>query len=115
MSAEGTALYNMYNIGMQLYTKDLLVWNTIVDYAFDAQIATVNGNSAEVDLINEKIETYIEQNASDYLKEAIKWSYKQNETEGIDISPFEMPGLFDNYYKEAQEQLDEAQKYLEDG
>ena len=112
LSSEGTALYN---IGMQQYTKDLLVWNTIVDYAFDSEIASVNGNTAEANLINEKNEAYIEQNASDYLKEAIKWSYTKNETEGIEISPFEMPGLLDNYYKEAQKQLDEAQKHLEEG
>ena len=53
-----------YNAGMQLYLSDLMAWNTMMEYAFDKTLAEAEGNSVEAELIQEKLDNYIQQNSS---------------------------------------------------
>ena len=98
-----------YNAGLQMYLSDLMAWNTIVDYAFEKTIAQYDGDEVKADLIQEKLNSYIEQNASAILLDAYN-----NMTEDMD-SPFEVPGMIDQYYVTANELLQESREILEEG
>lgn len=99
-----------YNAGIQMYLSDVLAWNTMMEYAFDLSIAEAEGDETRIDLINAKLETYAEQNASEILMEGIDWMDANGED-----SPFNMPGLTDKYFESAQEKLEESQALLEEG
>lgn len=98
-----------YNAGLQMYLSDLMAWNTIVDYAFEKTIAQYDGDEVKAELIQEKLDSYIEQNASAILLDAYN-----NMTEDMD-SPFEVPGMIDQYYVTANELLQESREILEEG
>ena len=53
---------SMYNEAAQDLMQDMLLWNTIYDYAFDAEIAELNNKPAEAELIQTKIDTLIQDN-----------------------------------------------------
>ena len=98
-----------YNAGMQLYLSDLMAWNTMMEYGFDKVVATANGNDVEAELIQEKLNNYIEQNASQILFDAF------NQMTDDMNSPFEVEGMTDNYFITANELLDESRELLEEG
>ena len=106
LAAEGNA---EYNAGMQLYLSDLMAWNTVMDYSFDAQIADLNGKTQEAQVIRSKIETYIPQNCSKIIIDA---SGKM--TEGM-TSPFEVEGVTEQYFTSANELIAQSQELLEEG
>ena len=108
LSAMGNS---MYNEAAQYYMQDMLLWNTIYDYAFDAEIAELNGRSDEAELINAKIETLMNDNCTDEFYEAIEWALEQDE----DVTPFDKEGYVDSYFAEANEVLAEADALLEQG
>ena len=70
---------SMYNEAAQDLMQDMLLWNTIYDYAFDAEIAELNNKPAEAELIQTKIETLIRTTAlKDSLKQSIgRWLRKR--------------------------------------
>ena len=98
-----------YNAGMQLYLSDLMAWNTMMDYAFDKELANLEGKQAEVALIDGKLNTYAEQNCSAVMLEAI-----EKMTEEMN-SPFEVPDMMDGYFVEANELLAQSREVLEEG
>lgn len=98
-----------YNAGLQMYLSDLMAWNTIVDYAFEKTMAQYDGDEVKAELIQEKLNSYIEQNASIILLDA----YGQM-TDDMD-SPFEVPGMLDQYYVTANQLLAESREILEEG
>ncbi len=98
-----------YNAAMQLYLSDLMAWNTMMDYAFDAEVAKLNGNTAEAELIEEKLVSFREQNSSQILLEAFSQM-----TEDM-ASPFEVEGMMDKYFVTANELLAESREVLEEG
>lgn len=98
-----------YNAGMQLYLSDLMAWNTMMEYGFDKVVATANGNDVEAELIQEKLNNYIEQNASSILFDAF------NQMTDDMNSPFEVPGMLEKYYETANELLAESRELLEQG
>ena len=98
-----------YNAGMQLYLSDLMAWNTMMEYGFDKVVATANGNDVEAELIQEKLNSYIEQNASAILFDAF------NQMTDDMNSPFEVEGMTDNYFIKANELLEESRELLEEG
>lgn len=98
-----------YNAGMQLYLSDLMAWNTMMEYGFDKVVATANGNDVEAELIQEKLNNYIEQNASAILFDAF------NQMTDDMNSPFEVEGMTDNYFIKANELLEESRELLEEG
>lgn len=98
-----------YNAGMQLYLSDLMAWNTMMEYGFDKVVATANGNDVEAELIQEKLNNYIEQNASSILFDAF------NQMTDDMNSPFEVPGMLNKYYETANELLAESRELLEQG
>lgn len=102
---------SMYNEAAQDLMQDMLLWNTIYDYAFDAEIAELNNKSAEAELIQTKIETLIQDNCSERFAEAIDWALAQEE----DVSPFDMEGYVDGYFTDANAVLEEADALLEQG
>ena len=102
---------SMYNEAAQDLMQDMLLWNTIYDYAFDAEIAELNNKTAEAELIQEKIDKLIQDNCTERFAEAIDWALSQEE----DVSPFEMEGYVDGYFAEANEVLAEADALLEQG
>ena len=102
---------SMYNEAAQDLMQDMLLWNTIYDYAFDAEIAELNNKPAEAELIQTKIETLIQDNCSERFAEAIDWALAQEE----DVSPFDMEGYVDGYFTDANAVLEEADALLEQG
>ncbi|MBR2524128.1 MAG: hypothetical protein IKE53_06810 [Clostridiales bacterium] len=106
IAAEGNSEYNS---GMQEYLSDVMVWNTYMSYCFDQEIAEANGNSAEAALISEKIDTFLEQNGSDILIDAVQEMTEDQE------SPFEVEGMIDRYFENANQLLAESQALLEQG
>lgn len=106
LAAEGNS---EYNAGMQLYLSDVLAWNTMNEYLFDKEIALANGQKEAAEIIEEKLQTYLDQNGSEILVDA----YKQM-TDDMD-SPFEVKGMRDKYFEHANELLAESQEVLEEG
>ena len=98
-----------YNEGMQLYLSDVLAWNTRNEYLFDKEIALSNGQTEAAEIIEEKLQNYLDQNGSEILVEA----YNQM-TEDMN-SPFEVKGMKDKYFEHANELLEESQEVLEEG
>lgn len=98
-----------YNAGMQLYLSDLMTWNTLMEYSFDQDLAEANGDDVQYQLIEEKIDTYIEQNGSDILIEACGQM-----TDDMN-SPFEVEGMTDAYFVTANELLEQSRELLEEG
>ena len=98
-----------YNAGMQLYLSDLMAWNTMMEYAFDKTLAEAEGNSIEAELIQKKLDNYIQQNSSIILINAFN-----SMTEDME-SPFEVPGMMDEYFTDANALLAESREYLEQG
>ena len=98
-----------YNAAMQLYLSDLMAWNTMMEYSFDQELAEVRGDSTETQLIQEKIDSYIEQNGSEILIEACGQM-----TDDMN-SPFEVEGMSDKYFETANDLLAQSQELLEEG
>jgi multisubunit Na+/H+ antiporter MnhB subunit len=101
-----------YNSGLQTYLSDLMAWNEMMNYYFDIEIANLNGRDDEAELIQEKLDAYVEQNCSDILAEGLDWIAQEGN--GAE-SPFEMPGLVDKYFETANDLLAESQELLEQG
>ena len=99
-----------YNRGMQMYLADYMVWNTAKDYYYELEAAKADGNQTKIDLINEKINSFVDQNASEILTEAVKWMEENNEE-----NPFLMPGIEKMYYSLADETAKSSQELLEEG
>ena len=99
-----------YNAGVQLYLSDVMAWNTLMDYTFESAIAEAEGDDEKVRLISEKLDNYAEQNGSAILGEGIEW---MNENDAD--SPFDMPGITDKYFEDANKLLDESRQLLEEG
>ena len=108
ISAEGNS---MWNEASQQYMQDLMVWNSIVDYMTERDIAEMEGNQEKADIINDKINILIYDSCSDEFADAIEWALNQEEW----ASPFDKEGYMDSYYAEAQAVLDEAEEYLAQG
>ena len=107
VAAEGNS---MYNEASQQLMQDMITWNTIMEYRFDAEMAEEKGDKDEADLILDKIDTLIADNCSENFYEAIQWADKQK-----DASPFEKEGYVDSYYEEANNLLAESQELLKQG
>jgi len=101
-----------YNSGLQTYLSDLMAWNSMMDYQFDIEIANLNEKYEEAELIQTKLNAYIQENSSEYLMEAFEW---MNRDDVSAESPFEMPGLIDKYFENANALLAESQELLEQG
>ena len=106
-ASHGTA---EYNLGMQAYLADYMIWNTAKDYYYDLEAAKAEGDQAKIDLITEKIKSFEEQNGSEILEEGVKWMEENNED-----NPFKMPGMAEKYFEEAQKTINESQDLLEEG
>lgn len=98
-----------YNSAFQEYLSDQLTWNTMSEYSFDLDIANAKGDTIEAELIEEKIENYIQQNGSEILFEA--WEKMTDDMS----SPFEVEGMVDKYFENANALLAESQQLLEEG
>ena len=99
-----------YNLAMQMYLSDYMTWNTAKDYYYELEAAKSDGDHAKIDIISEKIDSFVEQNASELLIEAYKWMEENNEG-----NPFNMPGMAEKYIKTANKTLEESQSLLEEG
>ncbi len=98
-----------YNSAFQEYLSDQLAWNTMSEYSFDLDIANAKGDTIEAELIEEKIENYIQQNGSEILFDA--WEKMTDDMS----SPFEVEGMVDKYFENANALLAESQQLLEEG
>ena len=106
VSAEGNSEYNS---AYQQYLSDQLAWNTMSEYSFDLEIAQAKGDDISAQLIEEKIDSYIQENGSDILFDA--WEKMTDDMN----SPFEVEGMVDKYFETANELLAESQALLEEG
>ncbi|MCR4720993.1 MAG: hypothetical protein K5655_04630 [Lachnospiraceae bacterium] len=109
VSAEGNSEYNS---AYQLYLSDQLAWNTMSEYNFDLEIANAKGDEISAQLIEEKLDSYIQDNCSENMYEAFEEMRKM--TDDIN-SPFEVEGMVDKYFETANELLAESQALLEEG
>ena len=107
MAAEGTA---EYNLDLQLYITDYMVWNTLQDYYYELESAEAEGDQTRTDLINDRIENFKKNSISDTLAEGVKWMEENN-----DDNPFNMPGMTEKYFETAQNKLDQSKELLEEG
>ena len=116
LAAEGNS---EYNAGMQLYLSDLMAWNTVMDYTFQEEIARTNGNEVEAQLIEAKIDTYLNSNCSEILIHAANEmnSYNAGVTDQSQKinSPFDVKGVKDKYFERANELLSESEEILKEG
>lgn len=99
-----------YNLGIQMFLSDILTWNTIMDYSFELALAETDNDQEKIDLITEKLKTYADQNASDILREGLRWM-EENEED----NPFNMPNITEKYFEEAKGKFEEAQELLKEG
>lgn len=99
-----------YNRSMQMYLADYMVWNTAKDYYYELEAAKVDGDQAKIDLINEKIKSFEEQNASEILIKGVQWMMENDEE-----NPFLMPGIDEMYLSAANETAANSQELLEEG
>ncbi|MBQ7715554.1 MAG: hypothetical protein IJT70_06770 [Clostridia bacterium] len=106
-ASEGSA---EYNLGMQMYLADYMVWNTAKDYYYELEAAKADGDQKKIDLISEKIRSFEEQSASELLIEGVKWMEENGED-----NPFKMPGMTEKYFGTAQETVDRSKELLEEG
>lgn len=107
MASQGTA---EYNLGMQLYLSDYMAWNVAKDYYYELEAAKIDGDQKKIDLIESKIKSFEEQNASEILSEGVKWMEENNED-----NPFKMPGMSEKYFETAQKDFNQSQELLEEG
>lgn len=106
LASEGNAAYNA---AMQLYLSDMMTWNTALDYQLDATVARMNGNEAEAQIYTNKTEVLLKQNCSSILLDAIT-----KMDEGM-TSPFEVEGVTESYFVEANDLVNQSQQLLEEG
>lgn len=106
-ASQGTA---EYNLGMQAYLSDYMVWNTAKDYYYELEAAKIDGDQEQINLISEKIKSFEAQNGSEILTEAVKWMEENGED-----NPFNMPGMAEKYFESAQGTVDQSQELLEEG
>ena len=107
VSAQATA---EYNICMQTYLADYMVWNTVVDYHYDLEVAKNDGDQTKINILNKKIDNFKKNNTSDLLAEGVKL---MEENHGN--SPFDMPGITEKYFESAQKTLNQSHELLEEG
>ncbi len=108
LAAEGNS---EYNAAAQLYLSDLMAWNNIINYEFDIEIAEANGNTAQAQLIEEKLDKYVKDNCTDQFIEAMHWASEQEE----DATPFDKEGFVESYFENSNKLLAESQELLEKG
>ena len=106
LAAEGNA---EYNAAMQLYLSDLMAWNTAIDYSIDAEVAEMKGSTEEAEIYRNKMETYINQNSSEIMTEAI------SKMDSDMVSPFQVEGTVEKYFTHSNELIEESQNLLEEG
>ncbi|MCR5432063.1 MAG: hypothetical protein K6E95_05850 [Lachnospiraceae bacterium] len=106
LSSEGNS---EYNAGMQIYLSDQLAWNTMMEYNFDMELAHAKGDELEAAFIEEKLNSFIEQNCSEIMANAF-----EKMTDDMS-SPFEVEGMMDEYFANANALLEESQSLLEEG
>lgn len=99
-----------YNLGMQAYLSDYMVWNTAKDYYYELEAAKIDGDQEQINLISEKIKTFEAQNGSEILTEAVKWMEENDED-----NPFNMPGMAEKYFESAQGTAGQSQELLKEG
>ena len=88
-----------------------MAWNSIVNYEFEEEIANLNGRTAEAELIEVKLQKFIDENCTEKFVEAINWANAQEQ----DVSPFDKEGLVDSYFEESNKLLNESKELLEQG
>ncbi|WP_037323039.1 hypothetical protein [Ruminococcus sp. NK3A76] len=109
LAAEGNSVYNS---GFQDNITDELVWSTYNEYCYELDIANAKGETETAEILEEKIDNYIAENGSENLQNAFD---EMDKNPGKYQSPFDVPGMVDNYYADANDLLDESQKLLEEG
>ena len=107
LASEGNSEYNS---GLQNYLSDLMAYNTMVEYSFEQEIAEQENDTAKAKLIEEKLENYMNENGTEIIHEALEWAEKNNAD-----SPYDMPGIYDKYFEEANALLEESRALLKEG
>ena len=112
LAAEGNA---EYNVAAQLFVSDLMAWNTMMDYQFEKQVALMEGNEEEAELIQSKAEKLIVDNCSERMMNAILQAADETSGDDITASPFTQEGFIEGYFEESNALLAESQALLEQG
>ena len=98
----------MYNQSSQLLLQDMMTWNTIQNYAFDAELAEEQGDTKKVEVLEKKVMA-LREGVSDEFAEAVSWAIDNEK------SPFEKEGFVESYFEETKQGIDMANAKLEEG
>jgi hypothetical protein len=112
LAAEGNS---EYNAGIQALMQDTLVYNEVNGLDIDLIFAEEQGDEAEVERLQWKLEEMIEGNMTPELQEAYNWSIEQYNATGETVTPFMMEGFVEAYFEPALELLEESQAKLDQG
>ena len=80
----------MYNQSSQLLLQDMMTWNTIQNYAFDAELAEEQGDTKKMEVLEKKVMA-LREGVSDEFAEAVSWAIDNEK------SPFEKEGFVESY------------------
>ena len=106
-ASEATA---QFNYGMQAYLTDYMTWNTLRDYNYELKAAMAEGDRSQIDLCNDKIESFKKDNITGILAEGIEWMEENNND-----NPFNMPGIDEKYAEAALKTVADSQSKIEEG
>ena len=98
----------MYNQSSQLLLQDMMTWNTIQNYAFDAELAEEQGDTKKMEVLEKKVMA-LREGVSDEFAEAVSWAIDNEK------SPFEKEGFVESYFEETKQGIDMANAKLEEG
>jgi hypothetical protein len=108
MSSEGNS---MYNEAAQSLMMDMLTWNSILNFKFEAELAETKGDDTAAEYYKTEIEALKASCCTEEFLAAIDWAENQEEFS----TPFQMEGYLESYYTDANEKISEADGLLEQG
>ena len=98
----------MYIQSSELLLKDIMTWNSIQNYVFDAELAQEQGDTRKVELLQKKVMA-LREGCTDEFNEALQWALENEK------SPFEEEGFAESYFTDAIEGVEAANAKLAEG
>lgn len=125
LSARGNADYNNAS---QLLAEDRMVWNQLNEARINYAYAYKNNDTDTMEKYEWFINQVMNDNISESFAKAIAWANEQDKQQDVQdeedleqasqelcSSPFDMPGYYDSYFTNANEELQQAQDSFEAG
>lgn len=104
-----TVEIGLYNKAESMINLDFQIYSEVVKLKEELNFFKQKGDSLEVKLAQDKLDSYIKINVSTKLAEAMAWAESQTE----DKLPFDQPGYAESFYKDAYEQSAMGEQLIE--